>query len=486
MAQEIRGPGLVTQSPHGLRFELTLHRDDPEGLALGEARVLLGEEPVWFEEGPGGEERPLTWTWVDLLEFLGRWWPWLVLEEDYPLPVRPLYPAFFLREAERRWEDLSDEQAEDEEERARRFLVRHDLAAGVKGLFLPSLLMLRQGNQCLISAASLRRTEIRPWEETRAALEALGTFLAEAVATSENERAAQALEWWCARERRLEQHELEVTTGLSKEARQRIEAEGFPRDAWNHPEIRVAARMSHGIATERDRNEILQRLVKLPLQSTPALDSLARAIRPELDEGDRPYRQGYWAANRLRGELDLSVDDPLDPRAWLEHWDVPIEALDLPECPVEAVSAWGREHGPAILLNRSTGSRSGHEHGERATLAHEIAHLLLDREGALPAGEVLEGRTPEYPEKRARAFAAELLLPREVAQSVVQQSSSIESAASALQQRYRVSRELLVWQITNSAAYAALSSDDRTVLDRWKAGDERIDTGSGPQPEGGP
>jgi Zn-dependent peptidase ImmA (M78 family) len=479
MAQKIRGPGLVTQSPHGLRFELTLHRDAPEGLARGDGRVLLGEEPVWFEEAPGGEEKPLTWTWVDLLEFLGRWWPWLVLEEDYPLPVRPLYPAFFLREAERRWEDLTDAQAEHEEERARRFLARHDLAMGVKGLFLPSILLLRQGNQCLISAASLRRTAIRPWEETRLALEELGTFLAEAVARSENERATQAREWWLTRERRLEQHELEVTTSLSAEARQRIEGEGFPRDGWNHPEIRVAARMSQGVATERDRNEILRRLVKLPLQSTPALDWLARTIREELDEGDRPYRQGYTAANRLRGELDLSADEPLDPRAWLEHWDVHIEALDLPECPVEAVSAWGRDHGPAILLNRSAGSRGGHEYGERATLAHEIAHLVLDREGAMPAGEVLQGRTPEYPEKRARAFAAELLLPRAAAQRVVQESSSIEGAASVLQQRYRVSRELLVWQITNSPVYSVLNSDDLTVLDRLQAGYERINGGSG-------
>ncbi len=50
---------------------------------------------------PGNPRRPsfpLTWTWADLLAFLGRWWPWLVLEEDYPLPVRPLFPAYFLRE----------------------------------------------------------------------------------------------------------------------------------------------------------------------------------------------------------------------------------------------------------------------------------------------------------------------------------------------------------------------------------------------------
>ena len=37
----------------------------------------------------------------------------------------------------------------------------------------------------------------------------------------------------------------------------------------------------------------------------------------------------------------------------------------------------------------------------RATLAHEICHLLVDRGSALPLVEVLGGRTAEHVERRA-------------------------------------------------------------------------------------
>jgi len=42
-------------------------------------------------------------------------------------------------------------------------------------------------------------------------------------------------------------------------------------------------------------------------------------------------------------------------------------------------------------------------------------HLLVDRKGFLPLVEVFGGYAPKGAERRANAFAAELLLPRSVA-----------------------------------------------------------------------
>ena len=71
----------------------------------------------------------------------------------------------------------------------------------------------------------------------------------------------------------------------------------------------------------------------------------------------------------------------------------------------------------------------------------------------------------EYPEKRARAFAAEFLLPRKTAEAAVRCHASLEEAAQYLQKTYRVSTELLAWQINNSCARMLLSGEERTRLE---------------------
>ncbi|WP_421620823.1 ImmA/IrrE family metallo-endopeptidase [Alkalilimnicola ehrlichii] len=477
MADEIRRTRQLIGDPEGLQFELRFADADRRGLAEGEGRVFLGGQGVWFGEGPDGEEAPFSWTWVDLLAFLGRWWPWLILEEDYPLPVQPLYPAFFLQEAEKRWHDLPERQVEEEEEAAHRFVARHDLAEAFKGLFLPSLMLLRQGERCMVSAAALRQTRIRPWQEVRATLESLGDCLARQVQDSENPRAQQALEWWRERDARAAERELDIVTGLSAPARERIEQAGLAAEQWAYPEVRAVARMSRGAVLEEQRKALLLRVAAVPACSTPELDRIAAAIREEFSERGEPYEQGYWAAARLRRELGISAAQPLDPEDWLRRWGVAIETIALPGCPVDAVTAWGEHHGPVVILNCAEGSRAAHTHGKRATLAHEIAHLILDRhEGALPAGEVLGGRVPEYPEKRARAFAAEFLLPREAVAEEVRRHPSLPEAAHALQERHRVSAELLAWQINNSEAWVTLGENERTLIEQWKSG--RVEVGA--------
>lgn len=466
MAKEIRGSGdmKLIGSSGGLQFELSLDPNDKHGLAWGEGMVLLDGEPVWFDEDTEGWEIPVQWTWVDLLEFLGRWWPWIVHEQDYPYPFQPLYPGFLLREAELRWQELSDEQAEEEEEEVYRFLARHDLAEALKGIFLPSLILLRQGNTCHISAA-LRQNRICSWAEVQSTLEELGQFLAETVSESTNPRSQYALELWRRREERRAELELYLTTGLSEELRRSFEGVD-----WRTMEIRAVARMSSKTVILSDQQEFLRCIASMPHRETPELDRLAEQVHQEFQEIGAPHKQGYWVANQLRSMLGLSWSEYVEPRSFLEEWGVLIQEIQIEGCPVQAVTAWGEEHGPAILLNIGAGSRAAHEFGQRATLAHEIGHLLLDRDRGLPAGEVLGGRIPEYLEKRARAFAAEFLLPREAAEEAMRHRGTLEDSARYLQRTYKVSTELLAWQINNSRARTFLSLEEETRLEHWKKG----------------
>lgn len=467
MAEEIWRTGdvkMIGSASEGLQFKLNLVPNDVEGLAWGEGLALLDGEPVWFTEDAQGREIPVQWTWVDLLEYLGRWWPWLVLEEDYPYPFQPLYPGFLLKEGEFRWQELSDAQIEEEEIEVHRFVLRHDLAEAFKGIFLPSLMLLRQGNTCHISTA-LYQNRVRPWTEVLETLEELGQVLAETVFSSTNPRAQYALDLWREREGRRSELELYLTTGLSEEYRK-----SFQDVDWRCQEVRAVARMSSRAVILSDQKEFLQRIAELPYRRTPELESITEQIHNEFQEIGAPHKQGYWAASRLRDTLGLSWNECVEPGNYLEHWGVLIQEIRRERCPVEAVTAWGKEHGPAVILNTGAGSRAAHKFGQRATLAHEIAHLILDRDGALPAGEVLGGRTPEYPEKRARAFAAEFLLPREAAEDAVRNHASLEDAARFLQDTYRVSTELLAWQINNSQARTTLNQEELTRLEQWQTG----------------
>jgi len=310
-----------------------------------------------------------------------------------------------------------------------------------------------------------------PWSEIQDALEEVGEYLANAVSSSDHPRAVHARKLWTQRKERLIERELDLATGLSMDVRKR-----FHNIDWRASEIQAVARMSSGAVVLADQKELLNRIAAVPRRETPELDRLTAIIRSEFIETGQLYEQGYWAAARLRRELGVNEQKVVEPREYLEQWGVLIKSFHREGCPVEAVTAWGNEHGPVIIINHAVSSKAGHEYGERATLAHEIAHLILDREGAIPAGEVLGGRTPEYPEKRARAFAAEFLLPRQTAEAVVRCQPSLQKAAHFLQQTYRISTELLAWQINNSSARMALSDEERTLLEQWKTGRTELST----------
>jgi Zn-dependent peptidase ImmA (M78 family) len=97
------------------------------------------------------------------------------------------------------------------------------------------------------------------------------------------------------------------------------------------------------------------------------------------------------------------------------------------------------------------GKHSRSAAGRRATLAHEICHLLIDRQVGLPFAEVLGGRVRDDIEQRAGAFAAELLLPRAVAANRLMGSKNPTEDAAALAREFQVSREVVAWQVHNAA-----------------------------------
>ena len=115
-----------------------------------------------------------------------------------------------------------------------------------------------------------------------------------------------------------------------------------------------------------------------------------------------------------------------------------------------------------ILLNVGEGRRCSHEYGRRFTLGHEICHLLTDRAHALGLVEVLGGGMLNFVERRANAFAAELLLPRQLAASELRQSNDKNGVFLLyLRDKYKVSRKTAASQIFNSSYYSLLDNDEK-------------------------
>ena len=155
--------------------------------------------------------------------------------------------------------------------------------------------------------------------------------------------------------------------------------------------------------------------------------------------------------NWLRRYLNLDLNT--DPQAVLVDWGIPVIYISLSTPNLDAIGIWGPRHGPAIILNR-TGNHTRSPAGRRATLAHEICHLVVDRGSALPLVDLLGGRVDQKVERRARACAAELLVPHEVVyEGFLKTDRSMHEVMVLIQNLmsvYRVSRWVVAHQLENS------------------------------------
>lgn len=455
-----------------ISLKLFSDEDHPRSMAWGEMLVSLNNEPVWCSESENAEELPVVWAWIELLEFLGDKWPWLIMEERYPVPINPFHPGTMRYEAEKRWEGMGEESYLEEDERLFRFESRHDLAMGMKGIFLPSLFVLRQGKRVWICSDKVRI--LTGFQETVDVLTNLGECLAGFIEDTQSPRSERAVQRWRTREQRAGDHFWELRTSMSRDLRSSLEQGQSPQEFWEADpesltfdnELLAAARLSAGVVSLEQQKLILEHIREVPFQKVQQLDQVADMVATELHAGMRPYEQGYTAARALRRIMKLDPEKPADPEQILSRWGVAVRDISLDHCPLDAVAAWGLGHGPVVILNTGEGSRPAHEHGRRSTLAHEICHLLVDRTGALPFAEALGGHTALYVEQRARAFAAEFLLPEETGVQYVRRYAGLQEALEKMNKDFAVSIELAALQIKNSRLFSQLSEEEQLILSR--------------------
>ena len=433
---------------------------------FGQLRVCLRGRSVWYGVD---DTTGLEWTWIELLEFLGENWLYLSVEDGSPLGVAPTTAPRMLAAAEAAADRLPPPEAEFEREQIEAYRSTHDLAEALQGAVSPPLWVVRDGNVgWMASSAATARS---PFSEVLAVLTDIGDSIARRLDGLSDQRSIQAVTTWHERGCHDRLRIIEASTGYPPELAAEVEPvfsslEELDGASAVSNELLAAARLV-GPQPFTTLRPIIRAIRGVKCFTTPKLDDLverAAAIVGSVAD-EPPYAQGHELAAWLRTQPGITgTTGRVNPDDLLRSWGVPVVEVGLGLLNIDAIGCWGPNHGPAVLLNtdRRHASNSGRR---RATLAHEICHLLVDRSTSLPLVEVLGGRTAEHVEQRARAFAAELLLPRNLAgQGFLSFRGDDERAAKSLRARYGVSSALLGWQVLNAGV--PLSRASRHFIDR--------------------
>jgi hypothetical protein len=166
----------------------------------------------------------------------------------------------------------------------------------------------------------------------------------------------------------------------------------------------------------------------------------------------------------------------VDPIYVLERQlNVDVRVIDFGIPTLDAIAVWGPKHGPAALLNRTSKrirvniNKIWKTGSLRVTAAHELCHLLVDSRHTLSAVEVLGGRMPIKIEQRAKAFAAEFLLPQAEAADVWRREGfpldleGLRQVIKMLCRTHKVTDSVAAWQIQNGASSANWEQLDRAL-----------------------
>ncbi|NLG90378.1 MAG: ImmA/IrrE family metallo-endopeptidase [Acetobacter sp.] len=230
----------------------------------------------------------------------------------------------------------------------------------------------------------------------------------------------------------------------------------------------AAARMMGSLAPDQ-MLEVLAALDSVtfaPLERQ-LLDVSTRALAAyekyssDMAQYKRPVQLGYYLANWLRADAKLNDQTPGDPGDLLEKWNVRIHDVHWATNKIDAIACWQKHSQPTVFLNRN-GIHSQSLGGRRASLAHEICHILVDRNLYFPVVEVLGGILPKTVEQIARGFQAEFLLPRNTARNIVGRFANISEAIDEITNSFGVSQQLAANQILN--ANCPLTIEDRNLL----------------------
>lgn len=173
-----------------------------------------------------------------------------------------------------------------------------------------------------------------------------------------------------------------------------------------------------------------------------------------ISTSDPPWRQGYDLAVDLHEYLgtDLVDKTSVDIEHIIKGLGIEVIPLELSDARVRGVAVAGPHHRPGIVINK-THDRNRDRHGSRFTLAHELCHVLFDRQEGRRLAMASGPWAPRHIEKRANAFAAMLLMPPPIIKRTISRISyaidthdGVRDAAHLLQ----AGVQSVLWHLRNT------------------------------------
>ena len=172
---------------------------------------------------------------------------------------------------------------------------------------------------------------------------------------------------------------------------------------------------------EEDLNTLAHKLIELyaPNAENSELKSLV-AHEMINSQVKQIWNIGYNLAERVIDRLSLVGPNTnfIDVDSILTLLGIHKQEISLSDNTIRGVSIAGPHHQAAVLVNL-TDSHNSTPEGRNFTVAHELCHILYDRTYAKKLAMVSGPWAPLQVEQRARAFAAMLLMPRELVRRVV-------------------------------------------------------------------
>ena len=178
-----------------------------------------------------------------------------------------------------------------------------------------------------------------------------------------------------------------------------------------------------------------------------------RATRfpPHAIEEDDQKASSWESAWHERIGTAFPDDEFVDVEDVLRQLGVNVVDRDLSDETIRGVALHGAHHRPGILVNPRH-SANAQPVGRRFTLAHELCHLLFDRDAGAELAIASSPWAPCDIERRANAFAAMFLMPnRLVRRAVSALTGSLETrdAVLSVANRLRASFGSTLWHLKN-------------------------------------
>jgi Zn-dependent peptidase ImmA (M78 family) len=390
--------------------------------------AVVNDEVVWPH--PHQVESGSDFDPEDVLSWLTDAWPYLLLEQSWPVTFHrdqePRSITGLLRAAEERWENADTDYDQEAEAAALdRFLYSHDLRQMKHGAGLGACFVLRQHHGLRIETHGQVYEDLDFGTFVKQ-LSGLGTLAARLLRKRTDQAAVRLLERWKAREQIDPLDAASYMTGLP-----RLEIEALPDLVTDFTEalgnrklseiandntgpIPAAARAS-GVLGPAGLAEILRRIKAVPNGDMAGIETKRRQLRRQLRDIPRPLDQGIRAASLVRQWFEATDDTYVDLHDMSARLGIQVRRSEIPDSRLDGIAVVGPQHGPAIVLNTNTrrqgAGRDDLERSLRFTWAHEIGHLLLDHGEWAALIDATRQRVPRSVESRANAFATYLLLP---------------------------------------------------------------------------